>query len=741
MTHRITDSLIVSLLSLALAFLAQSAHAQQPGLPAGPGLALPAADAADMNVLERGPIHEAFAEPFALDVNDAASPVIDLEPPAPIEELPPEVRPEGNNVQWLGGYWMFSEEQNDFIWISGVWREIPPGRQWMPGHWSTVKQANGIGFQWVSGFWAAEGVQEVQFLPQPPQTLELGPNLAAPSDQHFWIPGCWTFHQTRYAWRPGYWYQGHANWIWTPDHYVATPRGYVYVAGYWDYPLANRGLLFAPVYWPGRHNFHNVSYRPHHVVNSSLLLTSLFVNTPYRHYYFGYHNNYARFGLNPWYDVRHRSRGAHKGHGRHHYDPLFAYHKWHDGHRDSHWLDRYRGDHSARDHNNRGRDGRSDRGNDRGNNRDRGTPDEIVLNNSRGKPGNKQLKPETAKLTNLVTPLGQFSQHASTGKNSPNQRLQRVNKQQEQEALRGSSRMRELARLRAKQEVVSQATPNKGSLRNGGQTHAATRRNTLTLPKHVQTGKPITTNPLTSTTRPLGQGRPDVQQKQVTSQDTQLRRQLDLQQREQSGQLRKQQEPIREQQQTSRNRVQEQQQAINRFLQGQQNRVRDQRGTPRDQQVKPRAQQSLPRVQTPSTQPNTLRPQVSPLGTRTYNLNQTPNVQDNQRTQGNRRQIQNRQQQPTKAQPSTNLPRVLRTPSNSPSTTRSTTNRPTIKRSTTNRSTYRSISPGRSSAPRQQSNVQRRSQPQQQMRRSSGSSSSSSQKSQGNRKSFSKRSK
>ena len=39
--------------------------------------------------------------------------------------------------------------RNDFVWVSGVWREPPPGRQWVPGYWNQVEG----GFQWVPGDW------------------------------------------------------------------------------------------------------------------------------------------------------------------------------------------------------------------------------------------------------------------------------------------------------------------------------------------------------------------------------------------------------------------------------------------------------------------------------------------------------------------------------------------------------------------------------------------------------------
>src|SRR5262249_16211914 len=80
----------------------------------------------DFEVLARGPLHEAFAQPSTLDPK--ASPIIPKQPPRAIEEEPPAQRPEGNNVQWIAGYWAWDDDNNDFIWISGLCPDLPPRR-------------------------------------------------------------------------------------------------------------------------------------------------------------------------------------------------------------------------------------------------------------------------------------------------------------------------------------------------------------------------------------------------------------------------------------------------------------------------------------------------------------------------------------------------------------------------------------------------------------------------------------
>src|SRR5689334_9895592 len=70
----------------------------------------------------RGPIHEAFAE--AIGTAPAIGLVVPKQPPEPVNEIPPDVKPEGD-VVWIPGYWAWDDERNDFLWVSGVWR-VPP---------------------------------------------------------------------------------------------------------------------------------------------------------------------------------------------------------------------------------------------------------------------------------------------------------------------------------------------------------------------------------------------------------------------------------------------------------------------------------------------------------------------------------------------------------------------------------------------------------------------------------------
>ena len=83
-------------------------------------------DVPGAQVLTRGPVHEAFAG--MVTFNPEPGIVVTKAPPDVIEEVPPEERPEGDNVTWIPGYWAWDDERSDFLWVSGTWRALPPGR-------------------------------------------------------------------------------------------------------------------------------------------------------------------------------------------------------------------------------------------------------------------------------------------------------------------------------------------------------------------------------------------------------------------------------------------------------------------------------------------------------------------------------------------------------------------------------------------------------------------------------------
>src|SRR5262249_11699782 len=146
-----------------------------------------------ISVQTRGPVHEAFAQPNE-PVQDLGPP-IPKEPPPALPEQPPEERPDNDSMEWIPGYWAWDADANNFIWVSGVFREPPPGRRYVRGHWAQ----SGEGYRWVPGFWAPEAQEQLEYVPQPPAPLDEGPTLPAPDDNSTYVSGYWVYSQSRYA--------------------------------------------------------------------------------------------------------------------------------------------------------------------------------------------------------------------------------------------------------------------------------------------------------------------------------------------------------------------------------------------------------------------------------------------------------------------------------------------------------------------------------------------------------------
>jgi hypothetical protein len=198
------------------------------------------------------------------------------------------------------------------------------------------------GWEWVAGFWAPAGVQEIEYLPAPPAFEYVQPPGPPPSPDNIWVPSCQYWYQGHYIMRQGYWLTAQQGWVWVPSHYVWTPRGYVFCDGHWDYPIEDRGVLFAPVYFPpsvyGRSGF---SYSPSIVIDIGVLRLSLFTCPRYSHYYFGdyYDDAYLSIGIYPWFE----SERIHTW-----YDPIYVYDRWHNYQTEPRWEEHERHEYDLR---------------------------------------------------------------------------------------------------------------------------------------------------------------------------------------------------------------------------------------------------------------------------------------------------------------------------------------------------------------------------------------------------------
>lgn len=271
----------------------------------------------DMEVLTRGPVHEAYAETYSYD--PAPGLIVNKAPPDPIAEVPPAAKPDDADAIWVPGYWAWDDDKMDFIWVSGTWRIPPPGGRWVPGYWSKLDDGR---YQWVSGFWGGAGDGDLRYLPTPPASLDTGPVGVAPGTGYFWSPGYWGWGGSSYSWNSGFWSPCYNNWVWSPPRYNWTPRGCLFVRGCWDWRLPCRGQLFAPCYFPRPSLFYGQRYyTPQVCLNSNIFAMHFWVRQNYNHYYFGNYygnNNLAGRNIVPWHSYASRQ-------GQH--DPMFNYYQ------------------------------------------------------------------------------------------------------------------------------------------------------------------------------------------------------------------------------------------------------------------------------------------------------------------------------------------------------------------------------------------------------------------------------
>ena len=259
----------------------------------------------EVQVLTRGPVHEAFAETVTFDPEPGI--VVPKAPPAAIEELPPDQKPEGANVAWIPGYWAWDDERSDFLWVSGVWRTPaarPPVGAWLLG------QTAGQGYQWISGYWADR------------RGRRGGVPARAAGDRRGWPQHRRTVGRQHLAAR----LLGLAR---EPLRLASRLLGDV-AAGLGLDPLpitsgpraatssstatgttrsTAAACCFAPVYFDAQRVLPaGYRYSPRMVIDLSVFTDHLFLRPRYDHYYFGdyYAANYRERRVLPWFSFQYR---------------------------------------------------------------------------------------------------------------------------------------------------------------------------------------------------------------------------------------------------------------------------------------------------------------------------------------------------------------------------------------------------------------------------------------------------
>ena len=239
---------------------------------------------AEIRQVDGGPIHEAFVAPITGPVVLDA---ISQEPPAPITEHIPGQ--EDEYQEWIPGYWAWSLNEDDFIWVTGVWRCTPPGKIWIPGFWKQFEE----GWVWIRGFWSPQPATQLTFLAQaPPDALEEEVG-APPNIDQFWAPGYWLFNSTteEYDWLDGAWDTFDPDWIYVPAHYVWRSEGWIFIPAYWDWPANRCGRAYACIWIPAGLRLHYV-YEPIWILEPLIIIQTCYTLYPDYLYWCHHHWHY-----------------------------------------------------------------------------------------------------------------------------------------------------------------------------------------------------------------------------------------------------------------------------------------------------------------------------------------------------------------------------------------------------------------------------------------------------------------
>ncbi len=263
-------------------------------------LQLQAGAVAKIETLLHGPVHEAFMHPFS--ANMLVGELVTTTPPAALVERIPQLAQHGDGLQFIKGYWSLNPETHQFVWVTGTLRNGPPGHTWMASVWEKVDG----GFRRTPGAWVPNGFDiHKATVPVPPLAKQVGPIGNAPSANHVWLPGHWSYSNGQFVWKNGFWGQGNNNWVWTAPHYIQTVNGAVLINGFWDRPITQRGVLFAPLQVRNIDRLHSATeITPNVIVNTSRMMLHLFVASDRQHYLFGdFHAaEFASAGIRPWFE-------------------------------------------------------------------------------------------------------------------------------------------------------------------------------------------------------------------------------------------------------------------------------------------------------------------------------------------------------------------------------------------------------------------------------------------------------
>ncbi len=193
--------------------------------------------------LAQGTVHEALisASGIPSQTKIVLQPLPD---DVPVIERPAQ---RGSDSVWVEGYWNWISDSRQFAWIPGFWRRAPENLRWQAGSW--IPAPDGVVRH--PGYWydANRPPQRMHRAPPDDQGREATKGMVG--DGNVWIRGSWIVNNERkYEWEPGYVARQETGYQWQPSTVLPAADGFAVVEGYWDFPLSERGTVFAAMQPP-----------------------------------------------------------------------------------------------------------------------------------------------------------------------------------------------------------------------------------------------------------------------------------------------------------------------------------------------------------------------------------------------------------------------------------------------------------------------------------------------------------